>query len=260
MPRTGLSGAEIVAAAAALADEAGFAGVTMGLLAERLGIRPPSLYKHVSSLADLQHRVATLAMTELSEQIRDAVQGKAGRDALAALLTALRSYVTGHPGRYMATIGAAEHGLDDPFVLAGARVIDSVAAVLGGYGIGAAEMTHAIRFIRSTMHGFVMLEASGGFQWDPEPDQSFSWMIAFIDRGLRQPELSGQADAADAPADHRQVNVFPGLAVQEGPDPAGEVGPRLRVERDHPAVGAEQAEQLLRGHRQRVLHRERLRR
>jgi AcrR family transcriptional regulator len=193
VPRTGLSGAEIVAAAAALADETGFAGVTMGLLADRLGIRPPSLYKHVSSLADLQHRVAALAMTELGEQIRDAVQGKAGRDALAALMNALRTYVAGHPGRYMATIGAAEHGLDDPLVLAGARVIDSIAAVLRGYGIGDAEMTHAIRVIRSTMHGFAMLEASGGFQWAPEPDQSFSWMIGFIDRGLRTQEPAGQA-------------------------------------------------------------------
>jgi AcrR family transcriptional regulator len=247
VPRTGLSGAEIVAAAAALADETGFAGVTMGLLAERLGIRPPSLYKHVASLADLQHRLATLAMTEVGEQIRDAVQGKAGRDALAALLTALRGYVTDHPGRYMATVGATEDGLDDPLVLAAARVIDSIAAVLRGYGIGDAEMTHAIRFIRSAMHGFAMLESSGGFQWDTDPDESFAWMIGFIDRGLRSagPQLARQADAADAPADHRQVHVVPGLAVQEGPDPAGEVGPRLRVERDHPAVGSEQAEQLL---------------
>jgi AcrR family transcriptional regulator len=189
VPRTGLNGADVVAAAAELADETGFAGVTMGLLAERLGIRPPSLYKHVASLADLQHRVATLAMTEVGEQIRDAVQGKAGSDALAALMTALRTYVSGHPGRYMATIGVVEQGLDDPFVLAGARVIDSIAAVLRGYGIGDAEMTHAIRVIRSTMHGFAMLEASGGFQWDPEPDQSFSWMIGFIDRGLRPGQL-----------------------------------------------------------------------
>jgi hypothetical protein len=49
-------------------------------------------------------------------------------------------------------------------------------------------MTHAIRAIRAAMHGFAMLEASGGFQWDTDPDQSFSWMIGFIDRGLRAPE------------------------------------------------------------------------
>ena len=63
MPRAGLTGDDVVAAAAALADEVGFAGLTMGLLADRLGVRTPSLYKHVSSLADLQHRVATLALS-----------------------------------------------------------------------------------------------------------------------------------------------------------------------------------------------------
>ena len=46
-------------------------------------------------------------------------------------------------------------------------------------------MTHAIRTIRSTMHGFALLEASRGFQWDADPDESFEWMIGFIDRGLR---------------------------------------------------------------------------
>jgi AcrR family transcriptional regulator len=185
VPRAGLNGDDVVASAAGLADEIGFQGVTMGLLAGRLGVRAPSLYKHVGGLADVQHRVATLAMTELGEVIRDAVAGRAGRDALAAMLTALRAYVTAHPGRYAATVGAEFTGPDDPLLAAGTRVIDSIAAVLRGYGIAEAEMTHAIRTIRSTMHGFAILEASRGFQWDADPDESFEWMIGFIDRGLR---------------------------------------------------------------------------
>ena len=148
-------------------------------------IRPPSLYKHVGGLADLQHRLATRAMTEFGEVIRDAVQGQAGLDALAAALTAVRAYVTAHPGRYAATVGAEFSGPDDPLLAAGTRVINSIAAVLRGYGIGEDEMDHAIRTIRCTMHGFAMLEASGGFQWDADPDKSFDWMIRFIDRGLR---------------------------------------------------------------------------
>jgi hypothetical protein len=68
---------------------------------------------------------------------------------------------------------------------ASTRVINSIAAVLRGYGISEDDMSHAIRAIRSTMHGFAMLEASRGFQWDADPDQSFDWMIRFIDRGLR---------------------------------------------------------------------------
>jgi AcrR family transcriptional regulator len=185
VPRVGLTGDDVVASAAGLADEIGFHGITMGLLADRLGVRAPSLYKHVGGLADVQHRLATLAMTELGEVIRDAVAGRAGRDALAAMLTALRGYVGAHPGRYAATVGAEFTGPDDPLLAAGTRVINSIAAVLRGYGIGEAEMNHAIRTIRSTMHGFAMLEASGGFQWDADPEESFEWMISFVDRGLR---------------------------------------------------------------------------
>src|ERR1700761_9283679 len=114
MPRAGLSSAEVVAAGAELADEVGFPQLTMGLLAQRLGIRTPSLYKHVTDLADLRHRIAVLAANEVAEEIRDALQGKAGRDALAGLFQAYRGYVTAHPGRYAATNGASYTGPDDP--------------------------------------------------------------------------------------------------------------------------------------------------
>lgn len=185
MPRAGLTSVDVVASAADLANEVGYGSLTMGLLADRLGVRPPSLYKHVDGLVDLQHRLATLAMTEFGEVLGDAVQGQAGLDALAAMLTAARAYVTAHPGRYTATTGAGFDGPEDPLLVATTRVINTIAAVLRGYGVSDAEMNHAIRTIRCTLHGFAMLEASGGFHWDADPDQSFDWMIGFIDRGLR---------------------------------------------------------------------------
>jgi len=185
VPRAGLTRDDVVAAAAGLADETGYHELTMGLLAERLGIRAPSLYKHVDGLADLQHRIATLAMTELAEAVRDAMQGRSGRDALTAFFTATRAYVSAHPGRYTATIGAEFTGPGDPLLAASARIIGSIAAVLRGYGIGEEEMDHAIRTIRCTLHGFAALQAAGGFQWSADPEDSFAWMIRFMDRGLR---------------------------------------------------------------------------
>ena len=194
MPRTGLSSEEMVAAAAALADEAGFGELTMGLLAERLGIRTPSLYKHVADLADLRHRVATLAMTELGEAVRDALQGRSGADALDALLTTARDYVTAHPGRYTATVGARFTGPDDPLLAAASRLIGSIAAVLRGYGISDAEMDHAVRTIRCTIHGYAVLQAADGFQWSGDPGKTFDWMTRFIDGGLR----AARSPAGDA--------------------------------------------------------------
>lgn len=185
MPRTGLSSEQIVETAASLADEIGFATLTMGVVAERLDMRPPSLYKHVLSLDDLQHRIATLAMVELGEQVRDALQGKAGRDALAALLRVVRRYVTEHPGRYAATIGEPFRGEDDPFLHAAARLLGSLEAVLGGYGISTADTDHAARTLRCLLHGFAALLVADAFQWDADIDRTFEWMTSFADLGLR---------------------------------------------------------------------------
>jgi len=192
VPRAGLTTAAVVAAGAALADEVGFHNLTMGLLAERVGVRTPSLYKHVESVADLQHRIASLAMTELGDAVGAAVQGLAGRDALSAFATATREYVMAHPGGYTATVGAEVRGDDDPLDAAARRLVGSLAAVLRGYGIAGGDMDHALRAVRSILHGFAILQAGNGFQWTADPDVSFQWMVEFVDRGLRVVSVSAQ--------------------------------------------------------------------
>jgi AcrR family transcriptional regulator len=184
MPRAGLSTQDVVAAAAQLADEVGFQELTMALVAQRLGIRTPSLYKHVADLADLRHRIAVLAAVELGEDLRDALQGRSGKEALAGLLGAFRSYIAAHPGRYAATVGIRLAGPDDPFLAPSTRVIDSISAALRGYGIGEAEMVHAIRTLRSTVHGFALLQGANDFQWSADPADTLDWMVDFFDRGL----------------------------------------------------------------------------
>jgi AcrR family transcriptional regulator len=175
----------ITEAGAALADEIGFARLSMGLLAERLGVRTPSLYKHVTSQADLAHRIAVLAMTELADAVRDATQGRAGRDALVAGAHAMRAYVKEHPGRYAAANAADPTGPDDALTAAVGRVLDSWAAMLRGYRIDPGQEIHALRMLRTVLHGFATLEAAGGFRIEAEVDDSFTWVIDFVDRGLR---------------------------------------------------------------------------
>ena len=142
------------------------------------------MYKHVDSIGDLQHRIATLAMTELGDALRDALQGKSGADAIRALFTTLQSYIAQHPGRYSATTGAQLQGSDDPLLAATTRVIDSIRAVLSGYGIRPDELDHAIRMLRCMVHGYAVLQAANAFQWSNDPDESVAWMIRFVDVGL----------------------------------------------------------------------------
>ena len=124
-------------------------------------------------------------MTELGEAVRDALQGRAGLDALTATLTTIRAYVTAHPGRYAATTGQQLTGRDDPLVTATSRLLGSIAAMLRGYGIADTEMNHAIRTLRCAINGYAALQAADGFQWSADADESFGWMIRFLDRGLR---------------------------------------------------------------------------
>ena len=196
MPRAGLNTAAVVEAAAELADEAGLESLSLAALAERLGVKPPALYKHVDGIGDLQHRVATLAMSELADALRDALQGKSGADAVRALFMALRSYIAEHPDRYNATTGAQFGGSDDPLTVAGTRVLGSVRAVLSAYGIRVDERDHAISMLRCLIHGYALLEAANGFQWSNDPDESVAWMIRFVDAGLaavggRDPDDAG---------------------------------------------------------------------
>ncbi|MFE3827835.1 TetR/AcrR family transcriptional regulator [Streptomyces sp. NPDC059092] len=192
----------MVAAAAELADEIGFTELTMGRLAERVGVRAPSLYKHIASQDDLHRRIAALAFDEAADAIGTAIQGRSGRDALAAAAGALRDYVLTHPGRYAATLGLTPTGPDDPIMLASRRGIGPFEAVLRGYDIGPQEMTHALRAVRSVFHGFASLQASGGFQWSTDVGESFEYLIDLVDRGLR-PAADTDPAAAD-PADHHR--------------------------------------------------------
>lgn len=184
MPRAGLNTSEVVAAAAQLADEAGIGSVSLAAVAGRFGVKAPALYKHVGGIDDLRRRIATLAMTELGDVLRDALQGKSGADAIRAFFMVVQSYIAKHPGRYEATTGAEFHGKDDPLLIAATRVIGSIRAVLSGYGIRPAELDHAIRMLRCTIHGYAMLQAANGFQWSNDPDESVAWMIRFFDAGL----------------------------------------------------------------------------
>jgi AcrR family transcriptional regulator len=174
----------VTEAGATLADEVGSAQLSMGLLAERLGVKTPSLYKHIAGLADLHHRIAVLAMNEIADAIRDSIAGRAGKDALAAGAQAMRAFARRYPGRYEVGNAALLTGPDDPLLPASHRVMDTWAAMLHGYHLDPTDEIHAMRMLRSVLHGFAVLETTGSFQVDASTDASYTWIIEFLDHGL----------------------------------------------------------------------------
>ncbi|MFF9096853.1 TetR/AcrR family transcriptional regulator [Streptomyces sp. NPDC014802] len=162
MARAGLTADRLVAAAAELADEAGYENVTLSALARHFGVKDASLYSHVRNLRDLRTRLALLAGGEMIDAIATAVAGRSGKDALAAFAGAYRAYALAHPGRYAATQIPLDQALvaDSPAMR---RTAEITYGMLRAYGLDEPDLTDAVRLLRSTFHGYCALEAGGGF-------------------------------------------------------------------------------------------------
>ncbi|OAR22872.1 TetR family transcriptional regulator [Streptomyces sp. ERV7] len=179
MARAGLTADRITAAAADLADETGFDNVTLSALARHFGVKDASLYSHVKNVRDLRTRVALLAGGELIDGIAVAVAGRSGRDALMAFADAYRAYAIAHPGRYAATQIRIDPALaaDSPAMR---RTGEITYGMLRGYGLAEPDLTDAVRLLRSTFHGFLGIEAQGGFHHVRDVDASWRQVVAAL--------------------------------------------------------------------------------
>ncbi|MEU9440219.1 TetR-like C-terminal domain-containing protein [Streptomyces sp. NPDC048304] len=195
MARAGVTVERLVAAAAELADEAGFAHVTLSALARRFGVKDASLYSHVRGLDDLRARLALYAGGELIDRIAPAVAGRAGKEALAAFAGAYRAYALEHPGRYAATQIRIDQSLvaDSPAMR---RTAEITYGMLRGYGLDEPDLTDAVRLLRSTFHGYCALESCGGFGADRDVQASWDKAIDALHLALTHwPRETARGDA-----------------------------------------------------------------
>jgi AcrR family transcriptional regulator len=188
----------VVAEAAELADEAGPDHLTLAALAARLGVRQPSLYKHVASLDALQQLIAKRAKAEFADVLGRAAIGRARDDALIAMAHAWRAWALDHPGRYQIGQRAPAPGDADHRAVAD-RTVAVMTAVMAGYGLDGDDAIDAVRAFRSALHGFVSLEAGGGFGMPVSVDRSFGRLVRALVRAM--------SSWSDASAPGREVSA-----------------------------------------------------
>ena len=181
--RVGLDQAAVVEAAAKLVDEEGLDQLSLGRLAERLGVRTPSLYNHVAGLPGLKRDLALYCLHEVLDRIIRATIGKSRTEAIVALADAYRAYARETPGRYALTLQAPEPG-DQAWQAIAQKLIYVLRAVLSPYRLSEEDTIHAIRSLRSIVHGFISLEVAGGFAMPVDLDASFHWLMNLYIAGL----------------------------------------------------------------------------
>src|SRR5271155_2352509 len=112
----------------------GLSRLTLAALAARLGVRQPSLYKHVDGMDGLQRSIAVRAKTELAGILAHAAVGRSRGDAIMAMSDAYRRWAMDHRGRDAAARRPPAAG-DVADEVASQSAVQVVADVLAGYDL-----------------------------------------------------------------------------------------------------------------------------
>ncbi|MGE7837944.1 WHG domain-containing protein [Viridibacillus arvi] len=166
-----------------LVDENGVDKLSLGSLAEKLGVRPPSLYNYFEGLNGLKQKLAIHGVEKLHEYMLQAAVGKAGDDAVRAVSEAYIQFVRTHPGLYDASNRFADTN-DIELQRAQESVVKLVVQVLQAYNLNDEMAIHMVRGLRSILHGFTSIEHMGGFGMPLDIDESFLILINTFIEGI----------------------------------------------------------------------------
>lgn len=199
MSRPALSRGLVVDAAAAVADRAGLAGVSMRSVARELGVEAMSLYHHVEGKDALLDELADWVF----ERVRVPVVGGAWRSEMQARARSARDVLAAHPWGLGLIESRRSPG---PALL---RHHDAVLGCLRSAGFDIALAAHAFSVLDAYVYGFVLTEVNLPF----EPGESAEH---FVDQlgPLREthPHLAEMVASQVIGRDYRYGDEFePGL-------------------------------------------------
>lgn len=162
--------ADIVSAGRDLLESGGPASLTMQQVADRVGVRAPSLYKHVRDRDALLDAVAAATVNDLAECLG------ASDGALESLLRAYRAFAHQWPEgfRLMFSPGAPLDALER----AVAPVLASTRQIAG------ADALEAARLVTAWATGFIQMELAGAFRLGGDLERAFEYGLARLRVGL----------------------------------------------------------------------------
>jgi AcrR family transcriptional regulator len=175
---------QIVAVARELLEEDGVQALTMRRLAARLGIRAPSLYKHLPNKAALEAAIIAIGFEDAAAAFEATIDN--GTEPLAAFAGAYRAFALAHPHLYRLM---TDQPLPRDQLPEGVEQ-RAAAPLLHAIGGNPARARAAFAFA----HGMVMLELTQRLPPDADPEVAWQEGIAAF-QALATSRLRQQATA-----------------------------------------------------------------
>lgn len=154
----------IIENARALIESDGVENLSLGDLASALGVKAPSLYRHIESKNALLNAVIEQTFVKLFQAYDEAL-ANAGEDPTEKLLSMARAQYTfahANPNTYMLAYAAQDPELraDPNLLLERAITIQKIISQISGEQ----KSLTALRGLLALVHGFTMLELNGQLQ------------------------------------------------------------------------------------------------
>ncbi|MCC3266563.1 TetR/AcrR family transcriptional regulator [Arthrobacter gengyunqii] len=163
--------AEIVAAGSQILEREGLPRVTMQAVAQRVGVRAPSLYKRVRDRDALIGLVADAAVDNLAGRL-DAAEG-----TLAGIARTYRAFAQERPEAFRLILSA----VGDP--ASPVRVSAPVLRVTEDL-VGPEQALDAARLVTAWATGFISMELAGAFRLDGDLEQAFEYGLERLTAAL----------------------------------------------------------------------------
>ncbi|MDE7446062.1 MAG: WHG domain-containing protein [Lachnospiraceae bacterium] len=181
--RTKLDKSVILDTAARMADREGIANITLKSLAEKLGVKSPSLYKHISGLDELNKELMLYGWDLLEKEMIKAAIGKAKDDAVIALSYTYRNFVALHRGLFEAMQWYNMYQTDE-HLQATEGLVSVIFQVLDAYDLHEEQKVHIVRMLRGFLQGFSAIESHNGFGNSLSMEDTFDFSLKIILNGI----------------------------------------------------------------------------
>ncbi|MFF2275199.1 TetR/AcrR family transcriptional regulator [Agromyces sp. NPDC058126] len=185
----------ILAAGREILEADGLGGLTMQAVADRVGVRAPSLYKRVRNRGELVRSIAASTVAELGARLDSPGEPRepggpgaepAGeRDAafadVARLARVLRAFAHERPAAYRLVFASGDDsGLEVEVLREASAPLLVVAAELAGPD----HALDAARTLTAWVTGFISMELAGAFRLGGDVDRAFEFGVERISAAL----------------------------------------------------------------------------
>jgi len=162
----------IIDAARELIAGNGVDSLTMQAVADRVGVRGPSLYKHFADRAALLSAIEQTVVADLKNVIVAAAASRDDQNVLRAMAKAYRRFARESPAAYSLLFSLQSPDQESIAARLSALkpVLDRLESYLGEHNLAFVRA----RVLTAFLHGFVSMETSGAFRLGGNIDDAFS--------------------------------------------------------------------------------------